>query len=275
MTPYPLIILGGEAGAGKDTAAAHLAERYGAAVLAQADPFKRIAKDIFGFDNNQLWGPSHYRNKVDTRFGDHKVLAAALEWVYGAAKSPVLDDVFPGATDTTRRRAASGLQDYFVDACHLRAGQDGGLSARFVLQYLGSEWGRRVDPLVWVRYSHAMAERLLAGGGTYLKDLGFVPVASFPGYPWVVVSDGRFRNEILAAKKVGGVALEVVRPGNEASAQAVAAAGIAGHVSEAQLKTVPPHFYDAQIFNTGTVADLHDMVGRAVDAMYCCGRFTP
>ncbi len=63
-----IIGLSGRAGAGKDTVADFLAEgKYIKTSL--ADPMKHICKQVFGFTDKQLWGPSQYRNEVDPRWG--------------------------------------------------------------------------------------------------------------------------------------------------------------------------------------------------------------
>lgn len=49
------------AGSGKDTVADILCE-YGFIKLALADPIKRICMDVFGFNYNQMFGPSEFRN---------------------------------------------------------------------------------------------------------------------------------------------------------------------------------------------------------------------
>lgn len=66
-----MIILGisGKACVGKDTAADWLVGKYGFVKIAFADVIKRICMDTFGFTEEQLWGPSQTRNKIDDRYG--------------------------------------------------------------------------------------------------------------------------------------------------------------------------------------------------------------
>src|SRR4051812_10494441 len=68
MDRVPIVILAGGAGSGKDTVGEHLHARYGAVVIAQADPLKRFVRDVFGFSEQQLWGPSQLRNEPDPAF---------------------------------------------------------------------------------------------------------------------------------------------------------------------------------------------------------------
>jgi Deoxynucleotide monophosphate kinase len=63
-----IIGIAGVAGAGKDTAANALVENYGFVKVSLADPLKRICKEVFGFTDEQLWGPSEMRNQSDERW---------------------------------------------------------------------------------------------------------------------------------------------------------------------------------------------------------------
>lgn len=63
-----LIVLSGEAGAGKDSVAKVLVERHGWETFSLAAPIKRFAADMFGFTDDQLYGPSSARNAPDPRW---------------------------------------------------------------------------------------------------------------------------------------------------------------------------------------------------------------
>lgn len=63
-----VISLTGNMGSGKDTMADYLVQKYGYVKVSMADPFKRIAKDVYEFSDEQLWGPSSARNQEDTRY---------------------------------------------------------------------------------------------------------------------------------------------------------------------------------------------------------------
>lgn len=55
-------------GVGKDTMADYMVEKYGFVKVSMADPFKRIAKEVYEFSDEQLWGPSESRNAGDERY---------------------------------------------------------------------------------------------------------------------------------------------------------------------------------------------------------------
>lgn len=65
---WNLIVLSGEAGAGKDAVAKILVEDYDWVAYSLAAPMKRFCADMFGFTEEQLYGPSSARNAPDPRW---------------------------------------------------------------------------------------------------------------------------------------------------------------------------------------------------------------
>lgn len=64
-----IIGVSGLKGSGKDTAANLLCSRfYDIHKEAFADPMKRFCQEIFGFSDDQLWGPSSSRERADVRY---------------------------------------------------------------------------------------------------------------------------------------------------------------------------------------------------------------
>lgn len=63
-----LIVLSGAAGAGKDSVAKELVTAHGWEPYSLAGPMKRFAADMFGFTDEQLYGPSKFRNEPDPRW---------------------------------------------------------------------------------------------------------------------------------------------------------------------------------------------------------------
>lgn len=68
MTTTKLILLSGTAGSGKDSTARLLIEHHGWVLHSLAGPMKRFAADMFGFTDEQLHGPSKFRNEPDPRW---------------------------------------------------------------------------------------------------------------------------------------------------------------------------------------------------------------
>lgn len=63
-----MICISGYSGTGKDMVAGHLVREYGAVQTGLADPAKRHMADLYGFTEEQLFGPSSARNKGDLRY---------------------------------------------------------------------------------------------------------------------------------------------------------------------------------------------------------------
>jgi len=246
MSHLPLIIVAGKAGSGKDTAAEHIALNYNAGRIALADPMKRATKQLFGFTDEQLWGPSEFRNQ--------EVRPSGL--------------VFP-ESDTIKRLAAEfvdemELRDPRVAAAKLDAwfwglvvkaeGNKGLISARVVLQTLGTEWGRSIDKNMWVNYAIKASRTLLVGNASYTRVDG-LQLGTGINYDYVVITDGRFRNEVCGVAAVNGVSFRVLR--HVADTKTV---GIAGHQSEKELDGVPKHFYTDTILNDFSLQHMYDQV---------------
>jgi len=238
----PIIIIGGGAGSGKDTVAEMLCRGRNGVIIAQADPMKQFAQHTAGFTSDQLWGPSSSRNAEDLRFDP--TLGADINWDK-MADQVLFSDIAPewlnhiGAPE-----GFPALQAWFDK---LRADFKGRtLTPRAFLQTLGTEFGRAVSPDVWSNLAIATARELLLGGVSYDRERGLVK-SDNPGHNFAVITDGRFRNEIINIKSLGGVALKIVNPVDESAA--VESAGIKGHASEAQVKGIPDCWYNYILIN--------------------------
>lgn len=248
MSKFPILLLSGEANSGKDTVAQmvvdSLCEReINVAVVAYADPMKRFTRELFDFTKEQLWGPSETRNGIDPLFGpdEYETYRSGLRW------SPLQRMLFEwgldnsGATDFLRNEWFPMLKPHF-DARTL--------TPRVVLQTFGTEFGRAMDRNLWVNYGTKIAQDLLSGGYRYARECGTVTDKSFPGYDLVVVTDGRFRNEVVAARALGATTWRINRP------KAGESSFLSGHASEKEGRTIPAHFFDATIVNDGDLNDL-------------------
>jgi hypothetical protein len=225
----PLIAVSGHAGVGKDTVADFLVKQYGFVKIALADPLKRICRDVFDFDDGQLWGPSELRNEEDLRFVRQK----------------------KGCLGTSDGQPVPKRDIY--------------LTPRYALQTLGTEWGRDCYKDIWIEYGLRVATKLLDGSGTYNAKDGFVEHGPLeenevaPVVPGVVFSDFRFKNEFEAVKKLNGVLLRIHR--KAAEAQEVAG-GVASHASEAEQNDVDDDFFDFVVHNDGSKEDLNRTISR-------------
>lgn len=233
----PLVVFRGDAGVGKDTLALAVRERLNGECVGFADALKQMAREIFDFTAVQLFGPSHERDRVDPEWTGKTVQRARNHLLdVGSAWSARL-----GLQWAQAKPALEDWHHMLVNG----ADEHGALSPRYVLQTLGTEFGRAVDPKVWVRHALAVADKLMEGDHRYTRLEGLVvsPGARPPGA--VLVPDGRFNNEVLAVKRAGGYAVLVTRPDRASTVST----GVVGHASERNDGALPDHYYDLVINN--------------------------
>lgn len=226
-----IIAFSGLAGSGKDTSADRLVEEHDFVKVAFADEMKRICARLYPkMTREHLWGPSEMRN------------------------APIVD--YP-------REHGPWVQDkvgtYRCACCNVpqlgrRAGEDKCfLTARFALQWLGTEWGRTCYVNTWTDFVLDVAESLLRRSGilrsvhySYTPWDGLI-VTNVPTGPkpnGVVVSDLRWPvgNEGLAIRKAGGLLAKMKRGEGLEGA-------IAAHESERAMAGVPDEHFDIIIDN--------------------------
>lgn len=69
MNRQIIFALAGRAGSGKSTCAKWLVDNYGAVEFSLAEPLKRLAQDVFGFSDAQVFGTQAQKEAVDPRWG--------------------------------------------------------------------------------------------------------------------------------------------------------------------------------------------------------------
>lgn len=238
MTFHRLGLLG-QAGSGKDLVADWLVSKS-LAKLAFADPMKRFSCGTFFLGYHQLWGPSEERNRefdVDE------------DWWFAAigrmnlASYEIIHNVLP---DGYRVKGFLALNDWF-SALHHKYPKK--ISARVILQTLGTEWGRTIDPLMWARYAHETADRLKSSG-RYNQADGYLGITQDDLPPFsdsknkdaetgVVIPDHRFINEIDTTHENAGYVIRLRRLALEAKT-----VGIEGHKSESEQNGIPDEYFD-------------------------------
>lgn len=206
----------GLAGSGKSTAADFLVRNHGFVSLAFADPLKRIARDVYDFTDEQLWGPSSARNTPDKRYPRKEVMKELAFGVFHEEETRV---------------------EY--------------LTPRFALQQLGTEWGRTCYPNTWADLALRTANKILYQSGilrsvywNYDAKQGLYTTCTpeGPKPKGVVISDVRFINEVVAINAAGGQVYQMTR--------GFGLEGAAGqHKSEQEMKSIPSNLFKGQIDN--------------------------
>jgi hypothetical protein len=203
---YPILLIVGPAGSGKDSVADALAANiYGSENIALASPLKEIAKAVFGFSDRQLYGPSEARSEEIPNKPNYR---AAEKWIAG---------VFGGRYSAFLEWARKHIEGRET------------VSARHVLQTFGTEFGRAIDPDIWIKIALETAKNDIESGASL-----------------VIITDGRFRNEALRVKEVGG---KILRINSHDSAFT------GNHLSETEMKSIPSIWYDYEFVNPKTGKD--------------------
>ena len=226
-----IIGIAGKAGSGKSTVAKILVEKHGYVEIALADDVKRIAKGIYVFTDEQLWGPSEKRNVPDERYprpGHAWHNANAVSCACCGYRYEVPADSFEASAPS-------------FPPCYL--------TPRYALQQLGTEFGRHCYEDTWVDIALYAAKYVVEEKMGYLPKYGLMPEARGVN-SGVVISDVRFPNELRAIRAAGGQVWKIERSG-------AGLAGTAGqHASETSLDGMPDEAFNRIIVNDGSLDDI-------------------
>ncbi len=258
----PIIALAGKAKSGKDTVGNFIASNYNGVCIGQADPMKKFCMDVFGFTEEALWGPSELREEP-VAFKDSWA-RFAVEDLFKAGVDDFLSEVLPAGmvAGDDERHSPRALLGLWHDQMQEKMEKERALTPRFALQQLGTDWGRKIAVDMWNQYTVKASKALLSGGHSYSRAGGLVKE---PGavVDYVIVTDGRFQNEILNVRYLGGVALKIERK--------LADEGIAGatsHASEKELERIPAHYFTRVLQNNHRKEDLYENVRRVMQEAY-------
>ena len=123
-----------------------------------------------------------------------------------------------------------GMEEFNDELKEKPISRFGNKSPRYMLQTLGTEWGRElIDKNLWTSLGMRRAKDRLV---------------SRPRVNAVVLTDVRFDTEAIAIKKANGAIIEITRP---------IETGVLEHSSE---NGVSRQYIDASICNDGTIEDL-------------------
>jgi len=223
LAPIVLAITG-TAGSGKDSLATYLATEYGFATTRFSGPLKDLCCDLFGWDPDRV-------NDLDYKEARSRHRAQAF------TREEVGDIVVE----------QFGLHGSGPDVvAHIQANLNAvapGWTRRRILQWVGTEGFRDVDPDHWQR-----------------KGLEAVEAEIAAGAPGVSMTDVRFPNEFEGL--VGTFGAKIVRV---VCTDRATGTGDSGHVSESFVDSIEPDVILTAAY--GHLDDLYAAGGRLVEAL--------
>lgn len=239
-TKRNIIGIFGKSKSGKNTVGDMIASTCkGTTQIAFADKLKQVCMELFGLTSQDLntdegkAKPTSLPCPTCPMCRSINVVAAPTMLAFASFyDQPVVNHKGPRQAEC-KACGAVGSPESFV----------GFWTPRMILQHVGTEGIRRVDPLAWARCTMNNAVSLL--------DRGVERI--------VVVTDGRFRSELAAVRAAGGIAWRLRRPETDD-----ATTGIAGHVSEVEIDGIPDGDFDEVITNDGSLDDLLQAVKAAL-----------
>lgn len=227
----------GFAQTGKDLIASILSDRIMAQRIAFADPVKRVVRDLFEFDEDQLWGTKQQKEAPDLRYPREHVWDPEPYYSqkdYGYRKHCLCCDFIASHDDVNR--------GVLMQRCYL--------TPRYAMKTVGTEGARAAWDSIWVKKALDDAKRVQRGF-TYSRRWGAEPsVSDVPSDTVrnVVFPDTRFINEVEGLRAAGGLVYRVKRPGYDKPAF--------NHPSETEQLQIPDDKLDGVILNDGTPEDL-------------------
>jgi hypothetical protein len=247
----------GRSKSGKDTVGGMAKEALGTkgvATLAFADKLKLVCMDLYGLSYDDVF----------TEKGKDRVTDFAC-WKCPACASI---DCFE---DESRRIVCRKCTAVGSDPKAF----DGKWTVRMILQHVGTEGCRRVDPYVWVNFAMRTAQAVLdahayvtpialGDGTTYMlaterpHSRESVPLSA----GLVVITDCRFRSEMDGVQRAKGFVWRLRRPDTDRQAQ-----GLAGHASENEMDTIPDSKFDRVIRNDSSLDVLRGRVKEGLEML--------
>lgn len=214
-----IIGLLGQSRSGKDTAGAILARELNGVCIAFADPMKRFCMNALGLKRDQLWG-----NLKESPISDRLRNAATRR----NRPFDVFTWPFANALEHSTEEMMNDIRKQFIES-KMQAWWSGinkkGLTPRVVLQTFGTELGRKhLGDDFWVCIGLRTAQAILNE------------------HDVAIVTDCRFRNEVLAIKRAGGRVYRVERTKRASKAGTT-------HASESEQNQIPDFWLDGKFVN--------------------------
>jgi len=227
MSRQNIIAIMGKLHSGKDTAGQMLIDMGGGARVAFADKLKQICGEMFGLTYDQMNTEEGKETKTDLP----------------CLRCPLCSGINCHEVKLEREWKAECLNYACKAVGEIKSFRDY-WTPRMVLQYIGTEGFRRVNPHVWVSYAMRKSTELLQGNA-----VGMTSDTKPPSF--VVITDCRFRSEMAGVVAAGGEIWRIRRPETD-----VTSAGLVGHASETEMDSIPDAEFNRVIVNDGSLDDL-------------------
>jgi hypothetical protein len=283
-----MICIAGFSGVGKDDFCKPLIQYYKATKTGLADPAKRHMADIYGFTEEQLFGPSIYRNAGDLRYP--KDLISQLNLCPIDIKSTSIcgfinyDKKYWGlkissSTSILDKIFCKLIRNGQPTICHNDNSktylfEEGDpvfwLSPREALQKY-CELMNNLYLNTWIRKGIENHIKIASGKYSYDRMEGLIPIQD-PGRFFnqeenqiTCFADFRHWHEIRMAKSVCSSSTTpiLVRVISERVSKPPY-----DHRSETEQVTIPDNEFNFVVRNNGTVKDLHDKANKMMDLIF-------
>jgi len=231
----------GVSGSGKDTAGEVLAREMGGFCIAFADPMKRFCMSALGLTADQLWGNSKEKPILKTQL---KVIEENFQFVLDG--TPLADKLGAACNGVYvgHDRTERSLREWWSGIASEKK-----LTPRRVLQTFGTEFGRKyLSTGFWVQCGLRAAGAVLSGEHTYSNHYGLTKNDGGSIAKNVMVfTDCRFRNEVLALKKIGAKVYRIRRMAKVKRSDKLTID--VKHSSEAEQGGIPDFWLDGVLLN--------------------------
>ncbi len=235
MSRLNVIALMGKLRSGKDTAGQMLIDMGGGARVAFADKLKEICGELYGLSWDQMYTEEGKEKPTELR----------------CLVCPLCKGVDCHEVKLDREWKAE-CRNPDCKAVGEPGSFKGFWTPRMILQHVGTEGMRRVDPNVWVRYAMSRARGILQG-----EAVGMTSDVKPPSF--VVITDCRFRSEMAGVVAAGGEVWRVRRPDTD-----VSSSGLVNHASEVEMDGIPDGEFNRVIVNDGTLDNLKHKLSAAL-----------
>lgn len=246
-----VLCISGYSGSGKDEFASQIITDTGAPKIGLADPAKRHMADIYGFTEEQLFGPSSCRNAGDLRYLREEARSMTAEELQDAKSGD--PKIWLSPREALQRYCE--LMDLMYENTWVRKALETHKMMTEIQKIRGNDY------LYW-EYDRMM--------GLVRRLDSQENLASVPDIFFSCSADFRHWHEMLLARQMTTeffipVLIRVKRPSIPIPPY--------NHRSETEMATIPDSVFDFVVNNDGTVDDLHSFAKLILQAIKLPGFF--